>query len=410
MNPLIDRFLRYVRVDTQADPESNSVPSTLKQKDLGAMLVSELHEVGLTEALMDSSGYVFATLPAKGRTTGPTLALFAHLDTAPDAPGAGVTPIIHAAWDGSVIALPGDPAVTIDPARQPALLRHIGEDLITSDGTTLLGSDDKAGVAILMQIAEDWEDQAGPLPKTQLCFTIDEEIGRGVDHLDVDALAADIGYTIDGSGIDTISFETFNAAAARITVQGVAVHPGYAKGVLVNAIRILAEIVTELPADQAPETTSDREGFFHPHTVSGGGADAGTLQVILRDFTEEGMEARKAILRRIVQRVAHRYPGADITLEIEDQYRNMRSYIESKDPRASTFAIAAAAEIGIDLTPELVRGGTDGSRLSEMGLPTPNIFNGGHDYHSCFEWNTVQSLEHSLKFVKRLLGYWGRNG
>ncbi|MFT5141759.1 MAG: tripeptide aminopeptidase [Rhodothermales bacterium] len=405
---LIDRFVRYCRIDTQADPTSTTVPSTEKQKDLGRLLTRELEELGARDVRMDRFGYVTATLP--GASSKPVIALFAHMDTSPDAPGAGVTPLIHESWDGSVIRLPGDPSVTIDPARQPALLGHIGEDLITSDGSTLLGSDDKAGVAVMMQIAADWESLAGPLPETRLCFTIDEEIGRGVDNLDLNALDATIGYTIDGSGVDTISFETFNAAAARITISGVGVHPGYAKGILVNAIRIAAELVSMLPESENPESTEGREGYYHAHTLGRGGADKASLGLILRDFSWEGLSARKAFLRQVVDTLSKRHPKAVIILEIEDNYRNMRSYIEDTDPRAVSFAVAAAAEIGVSLENELVRGGTDGSRLSEMGLPTPNIFNGGHDYHSCFEWNTSQSLERSLVYVKQLLGYWGRNG
>ncbi|NNE71715.1 MAG: peptidase dimerization domain-containing protein, partial [Rhodothermales bacterium] len=292
-NPLVDRFIRYCRIDTQADPTSKSVPSTEKQKDLSRLLVTELKAMG-HEAQMDEYGYVVTRLAGReggeggaraggavaggaGGTSagggaggtgagGTTVALFAHVDTAPDAPGSPVNPVVHEAWDGTVIKLSGDPSITIDPARNPTLLKHKGEDLITSDGRTLLGSDDKAGVAIMMELAASWNSLEGPLPDTVLCFTVDEEIGRGVDHLDVESLAAGVGYTLDGSGIDTISYETFNAAAARVDIHGVAVHPGYAKGVMVNALRLLAELIDALPADEAPETTEDRQGYLHPHT------------------------------------------------------------------------------------------------------------------------------------------------
>ncbi|MFT4606156.1 MAG: tripeptide aminopeptidase [Rhodothermales bacterium] len=422
LSPLVDRFLRYCRLDTQADPKSVTVPSTEKQKDLGRMLLSELKAMGFPDAAMDEFGYVTARLPGKagwaaeastataGHTGATRLALFAHMDTSPDAPGEGVTPVIHPAWDGSVIPLPGDPTMTIDPARNPALLAHVGEDLITSDGRTLLGSDDKAGVAIMMQLAAEWATLPGPLPDTTLCFTIDEEIGRGVDHLDIAALGADVGYSLDGSGVDSINFETFNAAAARVDIHGVAVHPGYAKGVMVNALRVLAELIHLLPADEAPETTQDREGYLHPHTVGSAGADRASLQIIIRDFTLEGLEARKQLIRSAVATLASRHPKARIELQIADNYKNMRSYIEEADPRAVSFAVAAGAEMGITLRSELIRGGTDGARLSEMGLPTPNVFNGGHDYHSCFEWNTVQSLERAHRYVQQLLSYWARHG
>jgi tripeptide aminopeptidase len=409
------RFLRYVQIDTQSDPNSETTPSTEKQKDLGRLLVEELRALGVEDAMMDRWGYVFGTLPstlpeAQAART-PVVALLAHVDTAPDAPGANVKPIVHRNYDGGVLTLPGDPAVRLDPERRPALLRHVGEDLITSDGTTLLGSDDKAGVAVLMQLAEDLlRDVDTPRPKIRLCFTIDEEIGRGVDKLDLDVLGADVAYTLDGSGIDTISFETFNAAAAKLTVEGVMVHPGYAKGVMVNAARILAEMIAALPAAEAPETTEDREGYFHPHTTTAGDASHAEAQLILRDFTDAGMQRRKDFVTRLAELFRLKYPKAKITLEIKDQYKNMRAYIEEKDPRAITFAFAAAQAMGITLEEELVRGGTDGSRLSEMGLPTPNVFNGGYDYHSRFEWNTVQNLERSLAYTKALVRQWGEHG
>lgn len=409
------RFLRYVQIDTQSDPNSETTPSTEKQKDLGRMLLEELRALGVEDAMMDRWGYVFGTLPSTlpevqaART--PVVALLAHMDTAPDESGANVKPVVHRNYDGGALTLPGDPAVRLDPERQPALLRHVGEDLITSDGTTLLGSDDKAGVAVLMQLAEDLvRDTETPRPKIRLCFTIDEEIGRGVDRLDLDVLGADVAYTLDGSGIDTISFETFNAAAAKITVEGVMVHPGYAKGVMVNAARILAEMIAALPEAEAPETTEGREGYFHPHTTTAGDASHAEAQLILRDFTDEGMQRRKDFVTHLAACFRLKYPGAKITLEIRDQYKNMRSYIEEKDPRAIAFAHAAAEAMGITLEEELVRGGTDGARLSEMGLPTPNVFNGGYDYHSRFEWNTVQNLERSLAYTKALVRQWGEHG
>ncbi|HEX7070274.1 MAG TPA: tripeptide aminopeptidase PepT, partial [Rhodothermales bacterium] len=284
-------------------------------------------------------------------------------------------------------------------------------DLITSDGTTLLGSDDKAGVAILMQLAEDLlADPSQPRPSIRLCFTIDEEIGRGVDKLDLEKLGASVAYTIDGSGTDTISTETFNAAEAVLKIDGVMVHPGYARDVMVNAARILATMLAALPTDRAPETTTDRQGYIHIHKIHEGNAAHAGATLILRDFEEAGLESFKQLLRDLVERYRAQHPRASFTLDIRDQYRNMRSYIAEKDERVVTFAYRAANEMGIDLTEELVRGGTDGSRLSEMGLPTPNVFNGGHDYHSCFEWNTVQNIERSLQYVKVLMEYWARHG
>lgn len=408
------RFLRYVRIDTQSDPDSDTVPSTERQKDLGRLLVAELQELGVPGAVMDAHGYVFATLPSTlppdvaART--PVLALLAHLDTSADAPGAGVRPVVHPPYEGGVLVLPGDPSVRLDPAEKPEMLAHLGHRFITSDGTTLLGSDDKAGVAILMQLAEDLLHDPAPRPTVRLCFTIDEEIGRGVDHLSLETLGAQVAYTIDGSGRDRIAFETFNAAEAVVEVTGVGVHPGYAKGIMANAARVVAELVAALPPAEAPETTDGREGYFHPHTIAESDASHAKVKILLRDFTDEGLARRKAYLEALVASLRLRHPRADVQLAIRDQYRNMRAYIEAADPRAITFAFEAAGAMGITLRDELVRGGTDGARLSERGLPTPNVFNGGHDYHSRFEWNTVENLEHALAYTKALVRYWGEHG
>jgi tripeptide aminopeptidase len=411
--PVVDRFLRYVRIDTQSDPDSTSVPSTQKQKVLGRVIQAELTGIGL-DAAIDEYGYVWATLPATSSAPDgdplPVIALLAHMDTSPDAPGAGVRPIVHPPYRGETVILPGNPSVTLDPARQPALLEHVGENLITSDGTTLLGSDDKAGVAILVQLAADLVADSAPRPEVRLCFTVDEEIGRGVDHLDLGRLSARIAYTIDGSDVDTISFETFNAAEATVTVHGVGVHPGYARGVMVNAVRIVGRLVAALPAAESPEHTDGVRGFIHPHTLAAGDVGRASVRLILRDFSAGGLERRKRLVSCLVESLRLEYPAATIDLEIRDQYRNMRSYIEEIDPRAVHFAREAAAGIGITLRPERVRGGTDGSRLSEAGIPTPNLFNGGMDYHSCFEWNTVQGLERSLRFVRTVVRYWGEHG
>src|SRR5690554_5898377 len=293
--PVAERFLRYVQIDTQSDPKSETVPSTEKQKDLGRLLAEEMRAMGVENVEMDEYGYVFGTIPtnvpADRAARLPVIGLLAHLDTSPDEPGANVKPVIHPNYQGGVIELPGDPTVRLDPARQPALLKCIGHDLITSDGTTLLGSDDKAGVAILMQLAEDLlRNPDLPRPTLRICFTIDEEIGRGVDHLDLKKLGVDVAYTLDGSDVDTVYAETFNAAEAIIRVKGVMVHPGYAKNVMVNAVRILAEMIAALPQAEAPETTEDREGYIHPHNISAGDATSAEALFILRDFSWEGLE------------------------------------------------------------------------------------------------------------------------
>lgn len=411
---VVQRFLRYVQIDTQSDPNSGSVPSTAKQKDLGRLLVEELERIGITDAWMDAYGYVFATIPstlppAQQEQT-PVIALLAHMDTSPDESGKGVKPIIHEDYAGGILKLPGDPKVTLDPARQPALLEHIGHDIITSDGTTLLGSDDKAGVAILMQLAEDLHKSEVLHPTIRLCFTIDEEIGRGVEQLDLGELGASIAYTLDGSGTGTLFSETFNAAEAVITIKGVMVHPGYAKGQMVNAVRVLGEFIAALPGTEAPESTDGREGYIHPHTITSGNAGIAQVQLILRDFTEVGLQRRKDLVRTLVRSMKLKYPKASIRLEMRDQYKNMRRYIEDEDPRAISFALKAAEAMGLTMDQQVIRGGTDGARLSELGVPTPNIFDGGYDYHSRFEWNTVQNLELALAYTKALVRYWGDHG
>lgn len=414
--PVAARFWRYVQIDTQSDPDAEGMPSTEKQKDLGRLLVDELQAMGHEDAAMDACGYVYATLPARGAgTDAPTLALLAHQDTSPDAPGAGVRPQLHRDYDGGRLQLSGHPGAALDPERQPALRVCAGHDLLTSDGTTLLGSDDKAGVAILMQLAEDWfaaddgTDDA-ERPTVRLCFTVDEEIGRGTDRLSLETLGADVAYTLDGSGTDAIYAETFNAAEATVRVGGVAVHPGYAKGMMVNAARILAELLAALPPEEAPETTDGRAGYFHPHTVRRGTPERAEAKILLRDFSEDGLQRRKNLLRALAQTFRHHYPGATIDVEIEDQYKNMRSYIEATDPRTVAFAHATAEAMDLTLEEKLVRGGTDGARLSERGLPTPNLFTGGYDFHSRFEWNTVQNLERALAFTRALVRHWAARG
>ena len=412
--PVAERFLRYVQIDTRADPTAKTTPSTSKQKNLGRLLVEELQQLGLSDAAMDEHGYVYAelpaVLPAEAAAATPVIALVAHMDTSPEEPGGPVRPMIHRNYDGSVITLPGEPSAKLDPARSPNLLKHIGHDLITSDGTTLLGSDDKAGVAVIMQVAADLLAAPDrPRPALRVVFTVDEEIGRGVEKLDLERVGADLAYTVDGGEVGTIDTETFNAAEAWIRVEGVNVHPGTAKDVMANASTILCQILTALPESEAPETTSDREGYFCPYRLSGTIAKS-EAKILLRDFSWEGLERRKRLVETLAEAARLRHPRARIEVEINDNYKNMKSYIEEKEPRAVEFALAAGREMGLDLREESVRGGTDGSRLSEMGLPTPNIFTGGHDYHSRFEWNTVQNLELTLEYVKQLLSFWAEHG
>ncbi len=413
--PVARRFVRYVQIDTQSDPESDTVPSTGGQLTLSRLLLAELHGLGV-EAEMDGAGYVYARLPstlAPGEAApveaAPVLGLVAHVDTSPDEPGGGVRPFVHPNYQGGVVALPGDAGVTLDPARQPALGAHLGHDLITSDGTTLLGSDDKAGVAVLMQLAEDLAGSAAPRPEVRLLFTVDEEIGRGVDHLDRERFGATVAYTLDGGAVGELSSETFNAAEATVTVEGVTVHPGYAKGVMVNAVRVLAEFIAALPPGEAPATTEGREGYFYPHTITKGETGRAAVRILLRDFEDEGLARRKALLHDLAETMRARH-GARVEVEVRDSYRNMLRFIEATDPRAVSFAEAAARAIGIEPAWRLVRGGTDGARLSALGIPTPNVFTGGHDFHSRFEWNTVQNLETTLRYAEALVRQWGEHG
>lgn len=411
--PVARRFLRYVQIDTQSDPDADTVPTTEKQKDLSRLLRDELRALGL-DAEMDAYGYVYATLPATlppeqaART--PRLGLVAHVDTSPDEPGGSVRPLLHPDYDGSAIPLPGDPSVTLDPQRQPALREHLGHTLITSDGTTLLGSDDKAGVALLMQLAEDLLEDDAPRPELRLLFTVDEEVGRGVDHLDYERFGADVAYTVDGGGVGGVYAETFNAAEATVTVEGVTVHPGYAYGVMANAVQVLAEILAALPPDETPATTRDRQGYFYPHTITHGETGRAAAKVLLRDFEADGLERRKSLLRQLAAEAQARHPRATVHVETRDQYRNMRAYIEETDPRAVAFALEAARTAGIEPELRITRGGTDGARLSERGIPTPNLFTGGHDFHSRFEWNSVENLETALRYLKALVRHWGSHG
>ena len=415
--PVARRFCRYARVWTTSDPDAEGFPSTERQKDLGRLLVDDLRALGAADAEMDAHGYVTATLPAPPGSEGlPVLALVAHLDTSPDAPGENVRPHVHRDYAGGAVVFPGDPALVLDPDRQPALRDHVGEDLVTSDGTTLLGSDDKAGVAVVVQLAEDLmraEEDArrrgerpAPRPTIRVLFTPDEEVGRGTEKLDLEHVGADVAYTLDGSGVDRLNVETFNAAEARLTVTGVGVHPGYAKGVMVNALRVAAAFVDGLPRDEAPETTEGREGYLHPHTLEGT-AERATARVLLRDFDDGGMEAKRALVRNVADRLRDEWPGAEVDLEIRESYRNMLTYIEATDRRVIDVALEAGRSLGIDLELEPVRGGTDGARLSERGLPTPNVFTGGYDFHSRFEWNTVQNLDRSLAYTHALVQTWG---
>ncbi len=404
------RFLRYVQIDTQSQRGTGQTPSTDKQRDLSELLAAELRELGL-DGEADEYGYVYARLPAStGAEKVPALALLAHVDTSPDEPGGPVRPIVHRNFDGRAITLPGDPSVSLDPERSPALLEHLGHDLISSDGTTLLGSDDKAGVAIIMQVVEDIvRNPELPRPPLRVCFTVDEEIGEGVDKLDLERLDAKVAYTIDGGPVGQVDTATFNASEAVIDVEGVMCHPGTAKNVMANAMTIACELVANLPSHEAPETTEKEEGYICPYSMQGDIARA-QVRLLLRDFSKSGLSRRKQMLEHMVTALNLKYPRSRLAIAFEDSYSNMREWIDSVDPRVVTFAVQAGDLIDMPIGQESVRGGTDGARLSELGVPTPNLFTGGYDYHSRFEWNTVQNLETSLSYLKAVLEVWAREG
>ncbi len=400
----LERFGRYVRVDTQAARDRTGSPSSPGQLELGRMLVGELAEIGLADAALDDNGYVTATLAASGEGM-PTIGLIAHLDVSPDAPGAGVEPIVNRDYDGGVIELPRGGTV-LDPARMPELAGKAGEDVVTSSGDTLLGADDKAGVAeIMAAVAHLAAHPELPRPNLRIAFTPDEEVGLGASLFDVEAFGASCAYTIDGSTIGELQDETFTGSEAVITITGVDVHPGFATGKLVNAARLAARIIAALPNDGlAPETTSGREGFIHVYEVSGTAAVA-VIRAIIRDFDDDLLAQHADLLRGIVDRVAAEEPTAGLKIDVTPQYPNMRRYIEPV-PEVVDHADRAICAEGLTPIRKPIRGGTDGSFLSQMGLPTPNIFAGGHEFHSVREWVSVQDMAAAAAVIVRLAGEW----
>jgi tripeptide aminopeptidase len=404
---ILDRFTRYVRIDTQSRRDRSSSPSTPGQLELGDVLVSELRAAGLTDAVLDDDGYVMATLPASTSTAGDfAIGLIAHMDTSPDAPGHGVEPIVHRAYDGGVIKLPAG-GTTLDPATMPELAGVAGHDLVTSSGDTLLGADDKAGVAeIMAAVAYLAAHPELPRPTLRVAFTPDEEIGQGAALFGLERFGAACAYTLDGSALGELQDESFSAVEAILTIHGVEVHPGQATGRLVNAVRLAARIVASLPEELTPERTADREGFIHPYELSATAATA-RIRAIVRDFDEDRLQAHADVLERTAREVVDSAPGARLELDVRRQYRNMRRFIE-EIPEVVRAAEEALRGEGIEPVRRPIRGGTDGSLLSEMGLPTPNIFTGGHEYHSVREWASVQEMAAAAATVVRLAGVWVR--
>jgi len=409
IEPLLDRFCRYVQIDTRADEQATKYPSTAGQLVLGKMLVEELIALGLKDAAQDEHGIVTATIPATSKRAIPTIAWFAHMDTSPETTGTNVKPIVHRNYDGSDITLPGDPTKILRPSEFPELTKVLGKTVVTTDGTTLLGADNKAGIAVIMEAAKHLlanpKIEHGPI---RICFTCDEEIGHGVDHVDIKKLGAVVGYTLDGMGEGEIEGETFSADKATVTITGVNIHPSIAKGKMVNAIRLAAVFLDHLPRTAlAPEVTDGREGFIHPYTIEGG-VGRTILHLLLRDFDTPKLAEQAERLRTIAQQLTAEFPMAKVDVEITKQYRNMADGVK-KEPRAMQYAIEAMKRAGLEPRIMSIRGGTDGSRLTELGLPTPNLSTAEHNPRSPLEWTCVEEMETAVKVLVELAHVWAQS-
>jgi tripeptide aminopeptidase len=407
MSELLDRFLRYVRYDTGSDERSTTVPSTEKQLVLLRDLVAELRALGLEDAVLDDYGYVMATVPPTTSKGGvPTIGFIAHVDTVPDMPGAGVKPIVHRAYDGRDLVLPDDPSAVLRLADTPALAEQIGHDIVTASGTTLLGADNKAGVAeIVTAAAYLVRHPEIPHGTVRIAFTPDEEIGRGANHFDVARFGARCAYTMDGSTRGEIESESFSADAMTATFIGFNTHPGQAKGRMINAIKLAAEFIESLPKDGlSPETTEEREGFVHPYVVEAN-VERTSVKLLIRDFETSGLAAKEALVASLARQVVARYDGARLDIAVEESYRNMRDVLD-RHPEITEYACEAVRRAGLEVRSRPIRGGTDGSRLSFMGLPTPNIFAGEQNFHSRMEWVSVQDMEKAVEVIVNLCRIW----
>ncbi len=406
MDSLLDRFCRYVKVETTAVEDTDEYPSSPGQLELGAMLIEEMKALGLQDVAAFEGGVVMGTIP--GNVDGaPTIAWLAHQDTSPEASGKDVKPVIHENYDGNDIVLPGDPSKVIKVSEYPELGELKGKTVITSDGTTLLGADDKAGIAAIMTAAEYLighpEIKHGPI---RVAFTCDEEVGRGTDKVDIGKINAVAAYTLDGEGEGGIENETFSADLATVTVTGFNIHPGFAKDKMVNAIRIMSEFIARMPREKSPECTEGRDGFLHPYVLEGG-VDRATVRILLRSFVTEELETEAAILRDIAASVGAEHPKAQIDVDVKKQYRNMIEYLK-KDPRVVDLAAQAIRNAGLEPKFQSIRGGTDGSRLSEMGLPTPNLSTGMHNFHSPLEFACLEEMQTAVKVLIELAQLWGK--
>jgi tripeptide aminopeptidase len=407
MTSVLDRFLRYVRYDTQSDEASATYPSTAKQLVLLRDLATELNALGLADAVVDEFGYVMATIPATTKKPGvPAIGFIAHVDTSPEMPGAGVTPIVHLGYDGRDLVLPDDPTAILRFADNPALAEQIGHDIVTASGTTLLGADNKAGVAEIVTAAAYLvahpEIAHGPI---RLAFTPDEEVGRGTDHFDVARFGALCAYTMDGGSRGEIEIESFSADAMTVTFHGFNTHPGYAKGRMVNAIKIAAAFIDRLPHESvSPETTEGHEGFVHPYVIQAG-VERTSVRLLVRDFSTAGLQDKEALIGRLARSASAAYPGSRVEIVVEESYRNMKAILD-RHPAIAEHAREAIRRAGLEPRTHAIRGGTDGCRLSFMGLPTPNLFAGEHNFHSRLEWVSVQDMEKAVEVIVHLCQIW----
>jgi len=407
MASVLDRFLRYVQYDTQSNEQATTYPSTDTQLVLLRDLTSELRQLGLDDAAMDEYGYVTASIPPTTTKEGvPTIGFIAHVDTSPEMPGAGVRPIVHRQYDGRDLVLPDDPTVVLRLSEIPALASQIGHDIVTASGTTLLGADNKAGVAEIMTAAAHLVAHPEiPHGRIRVAFTPDEEVGRGTLHFDVPAFGADYAYTMDGGSRGEIEIESFSADAITVTFHGFNTHPGYAKGRMVNSIRVAASFIDALPRETlSPETTDGLDGFVHPYVVQAG-VERTSVRLLVRDFVTAGLKEKEAMVEHLAREAAARYPGASVDIAVEESYRNMREVLD-RHPAIADHAREAIRRAGLEPHSHPIRGGTDGSRLSFMGLPTPNLFAGEHNFHSRFEWVSVQDMEKAVEVIVHLCRVW----
>lgn len=400
------RFLRYVKIDTQSDPDSTTCPSTEKQKDLARVLVKELLDMGIADAHMDAYGYVYATIPGNSKKKVPVICFCSHMDTSPDCSGKGVNPQVHRNYAGKDIVLLNDKTQIIKTSEHPSLLKQIGNDIITTDGTTLLGADNKAGVAEIMDAAHHLMTHPEVIHGTiKILFTPDEEIGRGADKADLQKLGADYGYTIDGEELGHLENETFSADAVTINIHGVSTHPGFAKNKMESAIKIGSEIIATLPKDtMSPESTEKMEGFIHPVSISGG-IEETSIQFIIRAFEEETLKTQEDLLKNLTSTILKKYPRSTFDFTVKQQYRNMKQVLD-KNPDIINNALEAIRRAGVEPVLSSIRGGTDGSRFSYMGLPCPNIFAGEHAFHSKHEWVSIQDMQKAVETIVNLCIIW----